>query len=122
MCINLVLADPYPVMLEGLTHVFENTPDFAVKACVTNGDAAMKALLEHEPHILVMDLSLTQRSGLALLQALQLAGGLVDRQDAQGQWVHHPHGFEHAFDQGRPGDGFHALLAATSGSTARSKK
>jgi DNA-binding NarL/FixJ family response regulator len=50
MCINLVLADPYPVMLEGLTHVFENTPDFAVKACVTNGDAAMKALLEHEPH------------------------------------------------------------------------
>jgi DNA-binding NarL/FixJ family response regulator len=71
MCINLVLADPYPVMLEGLTHVFENTPDFAVKACVTNGDAAMKALLEHEPHILVMDLSLSQKSGLAVLEEIR---------------------------------------------------
>ena len=72
MCIDLVLADPYPVMLEGLTHVFENTPDFAVKASVTNGDAAVQALLEHEPHILVMDLSLSQRSGLAVLEEIHL--------------------------------------------------
>jgi DNA-binding NarL/FixJ family response regulator len=71
MCIDLVLADPYPVMLEGLTHVFHDCADFSIKSCVHHGDAALQAVQQHQPHILVMDLSLTQRSGLALLQALQ---------------------------------------------------
>ncbi|PUE34017.1 response regulator transcription factor [Limnohabitans sp. Jir72] len=71
MCIDLVLADPYPVMLDGLTHVFHESSDFSVKSCVDNGDAALQAVQQYQPHILVMDLSLTQRSGLALLQAMQ---------------------------------------------------
>ena len=44
MCIDLVLADPYPMMLEGLSHVFHESPDFAVKSCVRDGDAALRAL------------------------------------------------------------------------------
>ena len=71
MCIDIVLADPYPVMLEGLTHVFENSPEFSVKSCVRTGDAALQALEHHRPHILVMDLSLNQRSGLALLEDIK---------------------------------------------------
>ena len=71
MCIDIVLADPYPVMLEGLTHVFEDSPEFSVKSCVRTGDAALQALEQHRPHILVMDLSLTQRSGLALLEDIK---------------------------------------------------
>lgn len=71
MCIDLVLADPYPVMLEGLTHVFQDAPDFSVKSCVRDGDSALQALLQHQPHILVMDLSLSERSGLALLQEIK---------------------------------------------------
>jgi len=63
MCINLVLADPYPVMLEGLTHVFENTPDFSVKACVTNlEEIHLQNLKTHA--ILVMDLSLVSKKRL----------------------------------------------------------
>lgn len=58
MCIDLVLADPYPVMLEGLTHVFQGSSDFSVKSCVRNGDEALHAVHKHRPHILVMDLSL----------------------------------------------------------------
>ncbi|MEY4734091.1 MAG: hypothetical protein RLZZ464_2157, partial [Pseudomonadota bacterium] len=30
MCIELVLADPYPVMLDGLSHVFHDTSEFSV--------------------------------------------------------------------------------------------
>lgn len=71
MCIDVVLADPYPVMLEGLSHVFHDSLDFSVKSCVRDGDAALKALLQHQPHILVMDLSLSDRSGLALLEEIK---------------------------------------------------
>lgn len=72
MCIDIVLADPYPVMLDGLTHAFQDSPEFSVKSCVRTGDAALQALAQHQPHILVMDLSLNQRSGLALLEEIKV--------------------------------------------------
>jgi DNA-binding NarL/FixJ family response regulator len=71
MCIDLVLADPYPVMLEGLSHVFHESPEFSVKSCVRDGDAAWRALQQHRPDILVLDLSLSARSGLALLEEIK---------------------------------------------------
>jgi DNA-binding NarL/FixJ family response regulator len=71
MCIDLVLADPYPVMLEGLTHVFNDSSDFSVKSCARNGDEALQAVQKHQPHILVMDLSLSHRNGLALLEEIK---------------------------------------------------
>jgi DNA-binding NarL/FixJ family response regulator len=72
MRIDLVLADPYPVMLEGLTHVFQESSDFSVKSCVRNGDEALHAVQKHRPHILVMDLSLLHRNGLALLEEIKV--------------------------------------------------
>lgn len=71
MCIHLVLADPYPMMLEGLAQAFEGSPDFWVKSCVSNGEDALHALQQHRPHILVMDLSLSHRSGLSLLAEIK---------------------------------------------------
>lgn len=71
MCIDLVLADPYPVMLDGLNLMFRDSADFSVKSCVSQGDAALQAVMQYQPAILVMDLSLTKSSGLSLLQALQ---------------------------------------------------
>lgn len=71
MCINLVLADPYPMMLEGLAQAFQNSTDFSVKSCVTTGEEALHALQQHRPDVLVMDLSLSHRSGLALLAEIK---------------------------------------------------
>jgi DNA-binding NarL/FixJ family response regulator len=71
MCIDLVLADPHPMLLEGLAHAFQGSTEFAVKSCVTNGEDALQALQQHRPHILVMDLSLTRRAGLALLAEIK---------------------------------------------------
>jgi DNA-binding NarL/FixJ family response regulator len=71
MSIELVLADPHPVMLDGLAHDFQQSPDFSVKACVSNGNDALAAVRQYQPHILVMDLSLTQRSGLSLIEEIQ---------------------------------------------------
>ena len=71
MSIDLVLADPHPVMLDGLSHAFSELPDFSVKACVKNGEEALEAVQKFKPDILVMDLSLTHRSGLSLIEEIQ---------------------------------------------------
>lgn len=71
MCIDLVLADPYPMMLEGLAQAFHGSSEFSVKSCVTNGEEALLALHLHRPHVLVMDLSLSHRTGLALLSEIK---------------------------------------------------
>jgi DNA-binding NarL/FixJ family response regulator len=59
------------MMLEGLAHAFQGSNDFAVKACVTNGEDALQAVQRYRPHILVMDLSLSRRTGLALLAEIK---------------------------------------------------
>jgi DNA-binding NarL/FixJ family response regulator len=71
MCIDLVLADPHPIMLDGLAHGFDGSPDFSVKAAVRTGDEALKAVRQFRPHVLVMDLSLAHRSGLSVIEAMQ---------------------------------------------------
>jgi DNA-binding NarL/FixJ family response regulator len=71
MCIDLVLADPHPMLLKGLAHAFRDSTEFAVKSCVINGEDALQALQQHRPHILVMDLSLSRRTGLALLAEIK---------------------------------------------------
>ncbi len=71
MCIDLVLADPHPVMLDGLAHGFEGSPDFSVKAVVHTGDDALQAMRPFRPHVLVMDLSLAHRSGLSVIEEMQ---------------------------------------------------
>ena len=58
MCIDLVLADPHPVVLEGLAQVFNASPEFSVKACVSNGNDALAAVQKFRPDILVLDLGL----------------------------------------------------------------
>jgi DNA-binding NarL/FixJ family response regulator len=71
MSIELVLADPHPVLLEGLSQVLQTSPEFVVKACAGTGDDALAAVQKHQPDILVMDVSLRDRSGWAVLDDLQ---------------------------------------------------
>lgn len=74
MSIRVVIADPHPVMLEGLSSVLEHEPGIDIQARVQDGDAALSAVVEHQPDILLMDLNLSGKSGLALLQELQATG------------------------------------------------
>jgi DNA-binding NarL/FixJ family response regulator len=71
MSIDLVLADPHPVVLEGLAQVFNITPEFSVKACVSNGNDALAAVQKYRPDILVMDLALPHKNGLTLIEEMQ---------------------------------------------------
>jgi DNA-binding NarL/FixJ family response regulator len=70
--IRLVLADPHPIMLDGLQKDLQECSDFHIHACANDGDAALRAIHEHEPDYIVLDLPLPKRSGIALIQELQL--------------------------------------------------
>lgn len=70
--IALVLADPHPVMLDGLRKDLQEWPEFQIHACAKDGESALSAIHEHKPDYIVLDLPLAKRSGLALIQELQL--------------------------------------------------
>ncbi len=69
--IHLVLADPHPVMLDGLTDRLKACPDMQVCESVRDGDAAWEAVLRHRPDVLVLDLDLPRLNGLDLIAKLQ---------------------------------------------------
>lgn len=74
MSISVVIADPHPVMLEGLSSVLGHESGIDIKACVQDGDAALSAVVQHAPDILLMDLNLPGKNGLTVLQELQESG------------------------------------------------
>lgn len=75
--IGLVLADPHPVMLDGLRLDLEACPDMRVLACTEDGETAWQAVQQSRPAFLVMDLALPRRSGLELIEALRQGGGMT---------------------------------------------
>ena len=71
MTIELILADPHPVMLEGLDHLFRHADGFAIRACERDGLAAWEAVRRLQPHILVHELQLGHKDGLSLIRAIR---------------------------------------------------
>jgi DNA-binding NarL/FixJ family response regulator len=74
MTIDLVLADPYPVVLDGLVQMFRNVDDFSIKSCVHDADAAFDAVVKFKPDILVTELFLQNGKGLALIGDIRKNG------------------------------------------------
>jgi two-component system, NarL family, nitrate/nitrite response regulator NarL len=56
--VELVLAETYPILLEGMEHVFKSEPGFRVLASCTNGDETLRAVRRHHPDVLVLDLEI----------------------------------------------------------------
>ncbi len=72
--ISLVLADPHPVMLDGLRAHLQACPDLHVCETARDGDAAWQAVQRYRPDYLVLDLALPRRSGLELMETLRDQG------------------------------------------------
>jgi DNA-binding NarL/FixJ family response regulator len=68
--ISLVLADDHPLVLDGLRSLLAREPDMAVLACCADGLAALQAVEQHRPDILVLDLRMPRLDGLGMLQEL----------------------------------------------------
>ncbi len=74
MSIQLVLADPHPLMLEGLTSVFRHESEFSVSSCVQDGQSAWLDVQRLQPDVLIHELNLAKLSGWRLIQAIRTDG------------------------------------------------
>jgi DNA-binding NarL/FixJ family response regulator len=68
--IRIVLADDHVIVLDGLEQLLRLEPEFDVVARSTTAQAALKAVEEHQPDILVLDLAMPGHDGLWVLREL----------------------------------------------------
>jgi len=71
MSIRLVLADDHPLILDALESRFRLEHDFQVLACCANGEETLQALRHHRPDVLILDIRMPGKDGLAVLRELQ---------------------------------------------------
>lgn len=69
--IKIIFADPHPIVLDGLKKTFSNDPDFIVNKCVSDGNSAWREILDTEPDIVVMELSLNEKDCLSLIRDMR---------------------------------------------------
>jgi DNA-binding NarL/FixJ family response regulator len=71
MPITLVLANDHPIFLDGLEDLFRREPDFQVLARCLDGSATLRAVRQHKPDVLILDLRMPERDGLAVVREMQ---------------------------------------------------
>jgi len=74
MTIRLVIADDHPVVLDGLANLFAHERDFEVVARARNGDEALQAIRQCAPDVLVLDLRMPGKDGVAVLREMKRIG------------------------------------------------
>ena len=74
MTIRLVIADDHPVVLDGLANLFAHERDFEVVARARNGDEALQAIRQFAPDVLVLDLRMPGKDGVAVLREMKRIG------------------------------------------------
>ncbi|HZS34692.1 MAG TPA: response regulator transcription factor [Methylomirabilota bacterium] len=68
---SLVLADDHPIVLDGLERLFTGQADLAVVARCVDGTEALRAVREHRPDVLVLDVRMPGLDGFAILRELR---------------------------------------------------
>ena len=71
MPISVVLADDHPLVLDALENVFRLQEDIVVLARCADGVEALRAVREHRPDVLVLDIRMPGMDGLALIRELK---------------------------------------------------
>lgn len=71
MAIRLVLADDHPIVLKGLEALLSGERDFNVVAQCTDGEQTLRAVRAHRPDILLLDVRMPGKDGLAVLRELR---------------------------------------------------
>lgn len=67
-CINVAIADDYPVMREGLARLIADEFGFAVTGSAATARELRSLVSRQPPHVLVMDLMLQDADGLAVIK------------------------------------------------------
>jgi two-component system, NarL family, response regulator len=70
--IRVVLADDHPVVRDGLAAMINQQPDMQVVAEAGDGDEAIAMYEQHRPDVMVLDLRMPKRDGVAVVQHVLL--------------------------------------------------
>lgn len=77
MTLRLVLADDHSVVLQGMRAFLVLESGMEVCAVCTDGEEAMEAVAQHEPDVLVMDITMPRCGGIEAHERLRSAGVTV---------------------------------------------
>jgi two-component system NarL family response regulator len=66
--IRVILADDHPVVRDGLATMVNQQPDMEVVAEAGDGDEAIALYEQHKPDVMVLDLRMPKRDGVAVVQ------------------------------------------------------
>ena len=75
--IRVALADDHPVVLAGVRALVQAEPEMDLVGEATDGNAALKLILETVPDVVVMDISMPGMTGLELVQRVGSEHGAV---------------------------------------------
>ena len=67
---RVLLVDDHPIVREGLTCLINAAGDLVVCGQAAGGDEALRMLSDCDPHIAVVDISLADRNGVAVIREL----------------------------------------------------
>jgi two-component system, NarL family, nitrate/nitrite response regulator NarL len=73
-CINVLIADRYPVVVEGLRKVLGAQHNFKIVACCSDGISCVKAIRSLRPDIAILDISMPGLTGLEILSIVNSEG------------------------------------------------
>ena len=65
-----MLVDDHAIVRSGFRRLLEEYPNIEVVAEAETGELAYRGYIEHRPDVLVLDISMPDTSGLALMQRL----------------------------------------------------
>jgi two-component system, NarL family, response regulator len=69
--IRILIADDHPAMREGLAALLEQQPDFEVVALARDGKEAITLYRQHQPDVLLLDLSMPNMDGTEVTAAVR---------------------------------------------------
>ncbi len=72
--IEIVIADDHPVFREGLRRLLESEQGFRVVSEACDGEETLRVVRQHQPRILLLDVSMPKGTGLDTLRALSQSG------------------------------------------------
>ena len=67
---RIALCDDHPIVLAGLQNLIASEPDFELVGTATNGMNALKLIVDKQPDIALIDISMPELNGIALARKL----------------------------------------------------
>jgi len=73
MTINIIIADGHPLILFAVDKLLSSETDFTVQERCASGDAALLAVQQYQPDVLIVNADLPGKTGLSVLRELHEA-------------------------------------------------